>query len=542
EAGRGGPRFCRNRVQTRTYLGRSGGYQSPARQRRGPSRAVRRHGQACGKQSRLSASAPPRSTRRPVIGWRTSHRANDRRLRGERKRGGCARSGASGYGSRHGGTCAAGGQRRARRPDGGRSRAPGAWLAAAAAQRPRPPVQRQHGGDRRGDRGTRAPVADPQAARRAALPGERGGVPDPAGGHRRAQHPARSHGRRDQLHRAARVAARRAARRRLVARRRRGKAGPHRPVRLGGRGRTSGHLHRLRARRRGRPGGGGTGGVRGGPALASGRVASGQGGAGQGGRPGAGAAATVGRPQPPAPPRPVGYLRDDQIRRPGIGQSGRPHHGHAEVAPLPGGHPGGLPAAGGAAPGGLAGCRSFARPYCRTGVLTTPLARYRHGRYILGNLEYVMAGMAPWAGPMPRQARHLIPAGLPRRGELIAACVVAILVAHLLLAQLTFVLAVTFAVAAKAGRWRPWWLLAPAAAGLAWTLAAGPENALAGFAAGPASILWHLGGGRLAGQPAHPLAGFGGAGNWLPRQLPVALAAGAAEAALIGWLDWLHTD
>jgi len=136
----------------------------------------------------------------------------------------------------------------------------------------------------------------------------------------------------------------------------------------------------------------------------------------------------------------------------------------------------------------------------------------------------------------------LIPAGLPRRGELIAACVVAILVAHLLLAQLTFVLAVTFAVAAKAGRWRPWWLLAPAAAGLAWTLAAGPENALAGFAAGPASILWHLGGGRLAGQPAHPLAGFGGAGNWLPRQLPVALAAGAAEAALIGWLDWLHTD
>lgn len=153
-----------------------------------------------------------------------------------------------------------------------------------------------------------------------------------------------------------------------------------------------------------------------------------------------------------------------------------------------------------------------------------------------------MAGMAPWAGPVPRRARHLIPAGLPRRGELIAACAVAILGAHLLLAQLTLVLAVAFAVVAKAGRWRPWWLLAPAAAGLAWTLAAGPENALAGFAAGPATILWHLGGGRLAGQPAHPLAGFGDAGNWLPRQLPVALIAGAAEAALIGWLDWLHTD
>jgi hypothetical protein len=146
--------------------------------------------------------------------------------------------------------------------------------------------------------------------------------------------------------------------------------------------------------------------------------------------------------------------------------------------------------------------------------------------------------MAPSAGPVPRRARHLIPAGLPRRGELIAAGAVAILVAHLLLAQLTLVLAIVLAVVAKTSRWRPWWLLAPAAAGLAWTLAAGPENALAGFAAGPASILGQLG----AGQPAHPLAGFGGAGSWLPRQLPVALLAGAAEAALIGWLDWLHTD
>lgn len=153
-----------------------------------------------------------------------------------------------------------------------------------------------------------------------------------------------------------------------------------------------------------------------------------------------------------------------------------------------------------------------------------------------------MAGMAPRAGPVPRRARHLIPAGFPRRGELIAACAVMILVAHLLLAQLTLVLAVAFAVVARASRWRPWWLLVPAAAGLAWTLAAGPESALAGFTAGPATILWHLGGGRLAGQSAHPLAGFGDAGNWLPRQLPVALIAGAAEAALIGWLDWLHTD
>jgi hypothetical protein len=143
---------------------------------------------------------------------------------------------------------------------------------------------------------------------------------------------------------------------------------------------------------------------------------------------------------------------------------------------------------------------------------------------------------------MPRRARHLIPAGLPRRGELIAVCVMAILVAHVLLAQLTLVLALMFAVVSKVSRWRLWWLAAPAAAGLAWTLAAGPGSAVAGFTAGPSAILWHLGGGHLAGRAGQPLAGFGGAGKWLPRQFPLALVAGAAEAALIGWLDWLHTD
>ena len=150
--------------------------------------------------------------------------------------------------------------------------------------------------------------------------------------------------------------------------------------------------------------------------------------------------------------------------------------------------------------------------------------------------------MVPWTGSVPRRARHLIPTGLPRRGEIIAVCAVAILLAHLLLAQLTLVLAIAFAVTGKASRWRRWWLLVPAAAGLAWTLALGPGTALAGFAAGPASILWHLRGGHLAGEIGHPFAGFANVQAWLPRQFPVALITGAAEAALIGWLDWLHTD
>jgi hypothetical protein len=143
---------------------------------------------------------------------------------------------------------------------------------------------------------------------------------------------------------------------------------------------------------------------------------------------------------------------------------------------------------------------------------------------------------------VPRRARHLIPDGVPRRVELIAACAVTILLAHLLLAQLTLLLALVFALVSKATRWRLGWLAWPALAGLAWTIAVGPGDAIAGFTAGPSAILWHLGGGRLGGGTAQPLAGFAGAQHWLPRQFPLALVGGAAEAALLGWLDWVHTD
>jgi hypothetical protein len=150
--------------------------------------------------------------------------------------------------------------------------------------------------------------------------------------------------------------------------------------------------------------------------------------------------------------------------------------------------------------------------------------------------------MLPEAGPLPRRARQLIPAGFPRRGELIAAGFVLLLLAHLLLAQLTLVLAVLFAVTGRLTRWRWYWLLTPAMAGLAWMMAAGTGEALAGFAAGPASVLAHLVGAPSAGHAARPLAALNGIGGWLPRQFPVALPLAAAEAALAGWLAWLHTD
>jgi hypothetical protein len=143
---------------------------------------------------------------------------------------------------------------------------------------------------------------------------------------------------------------------------------------------------------------------------------------------------------------------------------------------------------------------------------------------------------------MPRRARYLIPTQLPRRGEVVAAFAVLVLLAHLLFAQLTLVLAAVFAAVSKTTRWRSWWLAVPAAAGLAWTLAIGPRTAAAGFAAGPAQILGYLSGAHLAGRLLHPHGAFAGAGGWLPRQFPIALIAAAAEAALVGWLDWVHTD
>lgn len=154
-----------------------------------------------------------------------------------------------------------------------------------------------------------------------------------------------------------------------------------------------------------------------------------------------------------------------------------------------------------------------------------------------------MAGMAPQAEPaVPRRARRLVPAGLPRRGELIAACAVGCVLVHLLFAQLTLVLVVVFTLVGRTTRWRPWWLLWPALAGAVWTLAAGSDQALAGFAAGPASLLRHLGAGGAAAHAGHPLDALAGIGGWLPRQFPLALPLAAAEAAVLGWLTWLRTD
>jgi hypothetical protein len=153
------------------------------------------------------------------------------------------------------------------------------------------------------------------------------------------------------------------------------------------------------------------------------------------------------------------------------------------------------------------------------------------------------ARVATQAEQMPRRARYLVPKGLPRRGEFLAACVVVAVLAHVLFAQLTIVLAVVFALTTRATRWRLSWLLVPFVTGVAWTLAVGPRAAAAGFAAGPAQVAAYLGAsGNQLDHVMHFTGAFTGIGSWLRRQLPLAIVAGAVEAAIIGWLSWLHTD
>ena len=142
----------------------------------------------------------------------------------------------------------------------------------------------------------------------------------------------------------------------------------------------------------------------------------------------------------------------------------------------------------------------------------------------------------------PRRARPHIPGDTPRRGELAAWLILAGLLAHLFLAQLTLLLALALDLVSRVTRWRPPWLAALAAAGFLWVLAIGPGRALAGFTAGPHQVLAYLAG--VAGQPArvlHPGQAFTGIRQWLPRQAPLALILAPAEAAAAWWLRGRRT-
>ncbi|HTT55167.1 MAG TPA: hypothetical protein VMH35_27575 [Streptosporangiaceae bacterium] len=141
----------------------------------------------------------------------------------------------------------------------------------------------------------------------------------------------------------------------------------------------------------------------------------------------------------------------------------------------------------------------------------------------------------------PRRPRYLIPRDTPRRGAVVAALTLLGIIAHLLLAQLTLLLAAGLDLAGRATRWRPGWLAVPAVAGLIWLLATGPRAALAGFTEGPRQVLGYLAGAAAGpGRVRHLGRAYAGLARWLPRQAPLALLAAAAEAAVASWLRGRH--
>jgi hypothetical protein len=149
------------------------------------------------------------------------------------------------------------------------------------------------------------------------------------------------------------------------------------------------------------------------------------------------------------------------------------------------------------------------------------------------------AALSGAADRPPRRPRQLIPPGLPRRRELLAALATGALLGQLVLAPLTLLIAVAVWAAGRIGRWHASWLAIPAGLGAGWTLLAGPARAAAAYASLPGQLAGLLTG-RAAGHPAALHQALTTAGHALPGQLPLALLAGPAEAGWLLWLDWLH--
>jgi len=127
-----------------------------------------------------------------------------------------------------------------------------------------------------------------------------------------------------------------------------------------------------------------------------------------------------------------------------------------------------------------------------------------------------------------RQPFH--PAVRSRRGEAAAALATCAVVLQLAAAQATLIVALVLTFTGRISRWRPQWLGIPAAAGFVWLLADGLRPAFAGFASEPRQLVGAL---SAPGGLTHLAATFSDAAHWLPAQLPLALIAGSAEAAIL---------
>ena len=109
-----------------------------------------------------------------------------------------------------------------------------------------------------------------------------------------------------------------------------------------------------------------------------------------------------------------------------------------------------------------------------------------------------------------------------------------------LFAPFTLILAALFHAVSRVSRWRPLWLVVPAACGIVWLLAVGPHAAAAGYGRGPAATARALS--RIFTGPAAVSRAAGAVYTGGAGQVPLALILGAGVAALAWWVRWLHTD
>ncbi len=145
------------------------------------------------------------------------------------------------------------------------------------------------------------------------------------------------------------------------------------------------------------------------------------------------------------------------------------------------------------------------------------------------------------AGVLQREPRRSQPGDARRpnhRGELAAGLGTIALIAELLLIPLAVPASLVLVAAGRVSRWRLAWLLLPLLAGTGWLAAAGPRWAVATVTADPGLLISGL---RHSVADSARLTTPGGAAAtalaWLPRQLPIALVAGAVQAGLVTWLS-----
>jgi hypothetical protein len=122
--------------------------------------------------------------------------------------------------------------------------------------------------------------------------------------------------------------------------------------------------------------------------------------------------------------------------------------------------------------------------------------------------------------------------------------------AQLALAPVTLLIAAVLMLTGRVSRWRPQWLLLPAVASACWLAVVRVTVAVAALEAGARGLVAaEVAVARDPGRLLHPAlllhpagrvgtAALAGPGWWLPRELPLALLCGTAEAAIVLWLGW----